>query len=209
MARLVKQYGDEAVVILAQNPERMRLVESLGDDAAEALLKHTNIAESGLRLCPDVEVASALRGMSSESGQYLFMCSTKNQLLPQDYKNVVLIIKEKGDDAARLLARMKPERLQQVLQVAQIGGIAVAATMVADAAAESGSLGEFFSILWGKLMWLWEHPVLALLVVAFIVVLIARFPEIALKGLLLLPGLVLAVVKFMKRLPEYMKSRNS
>ena len=134
MARLVEQYGDEAVVILTRNPERMRLVENLGDDAAEALLKHTNIAESGLRLCPDVEVASALKGMSSESGQYLFMCSTKNKLLPQDYKNVVLIIKEKGDDAARALASMKPDRLQQVLHMAQIGGIAVAATMVVDAA---------------------------------------------------------------------------
>jgi hypothetical protein len=93
--------------------------------------------------------------------------------------------------------------------MAQIGGIAVAATMVADAAVESESLGEFFSNLWSKLVWLWEHPILALLIVALIVVVIARFPEIALKCLLLLPGLVCSAVKFMKRLPEYMKSRHS
>ena len=127
---LVNRYGDNAVASLASNPRRVQLVETLGDDAAEALLKHQNIAEKALHLCPDAEVSSALKNMDRASGQYLAMCSAKHDLSPDDLKNVVLIVHEGGEKAAASLSRLTPEKLEKVLYTAQVAGIAAAATMV-------------------------------------------------------------------------------
>ncbi len=44
VARLAKQYGDDAIVTLNRNPQRLEIVEQLGDDAAEEL-KSVNLQQ--------------------------------------------------------------------------------------------------------------------------------------------------------------------
>lgn len=192
---LVNRYGDNAVASLASNPRRVQLVETLGDDAAEALLKHQNIAEKTLHLCPDAEVASALKKMDRASGQYLAMCSGKHDLSPDDLKNVVLIVREGGEKAAASLSRLTPEKLEKVLYTAQVAGIAAAATMVVSTAADCSSLSEFGTGILEQLSWLWEHPVAALLLFALLLISIIRFPEIAARCLQWIPRLCWSALK--------------
>lgn len=56
---LVKKYGDDAARILCK-PERVQLFDSLGDDAAEALIKHGSMAERLLLKSPEKETAQFL-----------------------------------------------------------------------------------------------------------------------------------------------------
>ena len=197
--RLLNRYGDDAVVSLASNPRRVQLVETLGDDAAEALIKLENIAEDTLRHCPDAAVARALKDMSRDSGQYLAMCSRKHDLSPEDLKNVVLIVREGGEKTASRLSRLNPEKLEKVLHTAQVAGIAVAATMVTSAASDCSSLSDFGSNLLEILSWTWEHPVLSLILFALLVVIILRFPEITVKCLVWIPLLCWSALKVLWR----------
>lgn len=192
---LVNRYGDNAVASLASNPRRVQLVETLGDDAAEALLKHQNIAEKALHLCPDAEVSSALKNMDRASGQYLSMCSAIHDLSPDDLKNVVLIVREGGEKAAASLSRLTPEKLEKVLYTAQVAGIAAAATMVVSTAADCSTLPEIGTRITELLSWLWEHPVAALLLLALLLISIIRFPEIAARCLLWIPRLCWSALK--------------
>lgn len=187
IARMLKQYGDEAIVTLSRNPERIKLVESLGDDAAEALLKHGDIAENLLRISSSTEVATALKGVSRESGQYLSMCVAKKPLDVNDCKNLVFIVREGGEESAKKLSRLSPSRLDKVLKTAQTAGVAAAVGMVVTTAAVSDDLGDFLDKICSLFEWIWNHPILALLIFALTISLIIKFPGIALAVVLWLP----------------------
>lgn len=204
VARIVRQYGPEAIVTLARNPNRVRLVERLGDDAAEAMLKHANIAEDMLNHCPDAEVATALKTMSRESGQYLSMCTSKHAVDADGCKTLALIVKEGGDDAAKNLSKMSPSTLEKVLYTAQTIGLTAAATMVISTAAEGGGLGDVINNLWNLIMWLIENPILSILILALLVTLILKFPTLAKTVLLWIPQLCW---KGIKKLVDYLKKR--
>lgn len=199
VARLVRRYGEDALVTLAGKPGRVELVEKLGDDAAEALLKHADIAEEALRRCPDGEVASALGGMSRESGQYLSICSSRNALSAQDYKTVILVVREGGEAAAEKLSRMSPSALDKVLKTAQTAGLAAAVTMVSATAVISDSPAEFVENIFSLGQWICEHPIPALLVFVILVSLIIKFPDIVVNILLWLPRAAWRVLKWIWR----------
>ncbi len=195
VARLVRQYGSESLVTLARTPGRVQLVEQLGDDAAEALLKHAGIAEDALRCCPDTEVASALSSMSRESGQYISICASKNSLSPQDCKTVILVVREGGEEAAEKLSRMSPSALDNVLKTAQTAGLAAAVTMVVGTAAVSDGPVELAENLWSLGVWIYDHPIPSVLVFLIVVSVIVKFPDIVVKGLLYLPRLLWCVLR--------------
>ncbi len=189
VARLVRQYGEESLVTLARTPGRVRLVEQLGDDAAEALLKHADIAEDALRRCPDAEVASALSSMSRESGQCISICASKNSLSTQDYKTVILVVREGGEEAAEKLSRMSPSALENVLKTAQTAGLGVAVTMVVGTATVSDSPAEFVENMCSLGGWIYENPIPSLIVFLIVVSVVIKFPDIVVKVLLYLPRL--------------------
>ncbi len=194
VARLVRQYGEESLVTLARTPGRVRIVEQLGDNAAEALLKHGGIAEDALRRCPDAEVASALGSMSRESGQCISICASKNSLSAQDYKTVILVVREGGEEAAEKFSRMSPSALEKVLKTAQTAGLAAAVTVVAGTAAVSDSPAEFVENVCSLGGWIYEHPIPSLLVFLIVVSVIIKFPDIVVSVLLYLPRLVWGVL---------------
>lgn len=187
VARLVEQYGDDAIITLSKHPQRIKIVESLGDDAAEAMLKHANIAEEALKLCPDKEVATALKTFSPATGQNLSICATKNALSSEGYKTVVLIAREGGEAAAEKMAKMPPSQLNKVLDTAKTAGIASAVVVVTTTAIYSDGPLEFAQNLYEGGLWILQHPILAVLIFMVIVALIAKFPLIALNIVLWLP----------------------
>lgn len=189
-ARLVRNYGDDAVVTLARHPERVQLVHTLGDDAAEALLKHTNIAENTLRLCPDAKVASALGAMNRESAQYLSMCTRKFGLGADDCKTMVLMVREGGEEAAERLAKMSPSKLDEVLKAAKFVGLGAAVTMVMT----SESPADLVEKLSNAVTWMWDHPVLSLAVLTLLVGAVCLFPQVTVKVICWLPKLCLCAV---------------
>ncbi len=201
IARLVTQYGDDAIVTLAKNPKRVQLVERLGDDAAEALLKHNSIAEEVLLRCPDYQVANALSDISRRNGQLLDICASRaNNLTNEQYKNLVLIVKEGGDDVAEKLCKMKPDMLQSVLMKAQLVGVGAAAAMVVGTAAVSESPAEFVENIVEVGKYLWEHPVISLGIFVIIVSLVLRFPDVVKAILMWIPGMVMALLKWVTKL---------
>ena len=201
VARVVSKYGDEAIVRLARNPKRLEMVEKLGDDAAEAFLRHADIADDVLKHCPDAAVAGALKNMSTESAQCLSICASKltRKLDPDDYKNLARIVQEGGDEAAKKLSKMSPSSIERVLHTAQTAGLVAAVTMVMSTAAVSDGPWDFLCNLASVGAWIWNHPILTLLLLGLLVCVMIRFPNIVLGVLLWIPRVCIAAVRALLR----------
>lgn len=63
---LLKRYGDDAARIVC-NPERIKLLDSLGDDAAAAIVKHGSMAERLLIKGPEKETARFLAAADKQT----------------------------------------------------------------------------------------------------------------------------------------------
>lgn len=199
IARLVKQYGDDAIATLGKNPQRLKLVDQLGDDAAEAMLKHADIAEDALVLCPDREVAAAFKDFSRTTGQNLSICASKNALTSEGYKTVVLIAREGGEEAAERLAKMPPSKLQQVLHTAADIGVGAALAVVGTTALVSDNPIDFIQNLCQVGSWIWNHPILTILIFVLIVALVIKFPTITLSIILWIPKACWKLLNFLWR----------
>lgn len=199
IARLVKQYGDDAIVTLAKTPQRLKIVNQLGDDAAEAMLKHADIAEDALILCPDPQVAAAFKNFSRATGQNLSICASKNALTSEGYKTVVLIAREGGEETAERLAKMPPSKLQQVLHTAADIGLGAALAVVGTTALVSDNPIDFIQNLCQVGSWIWNHPILTILIFVLLVSLIIKFPDITLRIILWIPKACWKLLNFLWR----------
>ena len=78
-ARLLAKHGDEAVWVVG-NQSRRALAAKLGDEAAEAMIKHTEIAEPILEMAGRSAVA-ALQSVSTRSGRQIAMLAKDGDLV--------------------------------------------------------------------------------------------------------------------------------
>ncbi|MEQ1828056.1 MAG: hypothetical protein ABL921_18995 [Pirellula sp.] len=77
-ARLLAKYGDEAVWVVGDQGRR-KLVAQLGDDAAEAMIKHGEIAEPVLHSAGK-SAATAMRTVSSQNARRIAMMAKDGEL---------------------------------------------------------------------------------------------------------------------------------
>ena len=77
-ARLLAKHGDDAIWVVG-NPTRRAMAARLGDDAAEAMIKHGEIAEPVLEMAGK-SAASALSNLSTKSGRQVKMMMDDGQL---------------------------------------------------------------------------------------------------------------------------------
>lgn len=169
MSRLVQKYGEGAVLNLARNAAHTKLLSEVGEESAEALLVHGDVALNILRVCPDSSAAEALSRISRPAGQLLEGRVSKADLGSEDVRYLLLIAEQGGDKAAGQLAKMSKGRLQQVLRTARTAGVTAATGLVVGAAATADSPGEFFSSLADMVGWCADHPWMALTVLLVLV----------------------------------------
>ncbi len=94
---LLTRYGD-ALGLVLRNPERARLFNELGDDAAQAFIRNGAAAESVLAKIPTVEMARTLRTLHHANARYLDALVQRGQISKADYSDWLRLIKEKGGD---------------------------------------------------------------------------------------------------------------
>ncbi|MDO5465438.1 MAG: hypothetical protein Q4F40_10940 [Akkermansia sp.] len=169
MSRLVQKYGEGAVLNLARNSAHVRLLSEVGEESAEALLVHGDVALNILRVCPDSSAAVALSRISRPAGQLLEGRVAKADLRRDDVRYLLLIVEQGGDKAAGRLAKMSKGRLQQVLRTARTAGVTAAAGLVTGAAATADNPGEFVANLANIGSWCIDHPWMALTVLLVLV----------------------------------------
>lgn len=169
MSRLVQKYGEGAVLNLARNAAHTKLLSEVGEESAEALLLHGDVALNILRVCPDGRAAGALSRISRPAGQLLEGRVAKADLGSEDVRYLLLIAEQGGDKAAGRLAKMSKGRLQQVLRTARTAGVTAATGLVVGAAATADSPGEFFSSLADMVGWCADHPWMAVTVLLVLV----------------------------------------
>jgi hypothetical protein len=97
-ARLLAKYGDDAAWVVG-NPARRSLVSKVGDDAAEAMMKHREIAEPLIEAAGK-PAATAMRAISEQNGIRLAIMGKQGELasLPQSSR-VLDLIGQLGDKA--------------------------------------------------------------------------------------------------------------
>lgn len=161
MSRLVQKYGEGAVLNLARNAAHTRLLSEVGEESAEALLLHGDVALNILRVCPDSSAAGALSRISRPAGQVLEARVAKADLGRDDVRLMLLITEQGGDKAAGQLAKMSKGRLRHVLHTARTAGVVAAAGLVTGAAVTADTPGEFVANLADIGSWCTDHPWLA------------------------------------------------
>jgi len=105
--KLMMRHGSEAMWVVA-NPERRALFTHYGDDAAEAMIRHGEIAE------PLVErfggnAAGALANLSTRNGRRLVMSANDGALdaVPQQSFKLLAVLRRYGDKAAEFIWQNK------------------------------------------------------------------------------------------------------
>lgn len=135
---LVKKYGDDAARLLC-NPERVKLLDTLGEDAAEAMVKHGSMAERLLLKSPEKETAQFLAAADTQTVR-------QTEILMRQYAPTA----EKSSKALRFIT--KHPRI--VAASALAAGVAITVACHDDT-------------WWGKpLLWMLTHPALAVAVLA-------------------------------------------
>ncbi|MBW3538825.1 MAG: hypothetical protein KY476_01005 [Planctomycetes bacterium] len=115
--KLMAKYGDDAIWIVT-NPNRISIFAKFGDSAAEAMMKHGEIAEPLLQLIGK-PAASALNAVSPRSGRRLAMLAKDGHLDKLGRTPEVLgVVTKYGDRAMDFIWRNK-------------GSLAVAAALAA------------------------------------------------------------------------------
>jgi len=106
-ARLLAEHG-EAALPLVRNARALQLVENLGEDATQALLRHPEVAESLLARQESRTLAQALAGVSDRNARRLAMLVEDG--LPgagQRSEDILQVIRRYGDEAMDFIWRNK------------------------------------------------------------------------------------------------------
>lgn len=196
MSRLVQKYGEGAVLNLARNAAHTKLLSEVGEESAEALLLHGDVALNILRVCPDSSAAGALSRISRPAGQVLEARVARADLSGDDVRLMLLISEQGGDKAAGQLAKMGRSRLQHVLHTARTAGVTAAAGLVTGVAVTSDSPAEFVATMANVGSWCVDHPWMA----AFVVLVLVSLPWwLPLLGGLLWRRVLRALVRKLRR----------
>lgn len=97
-ARLLAKHGDEAIWVVG-NQSRRAIASKLGDDAAEAMIKHGEIAEPVLEMAGQ-SAALAMRNLSTKSGRQIKMMLDDGELVKIGRTTELLSIVGKYGDSA-------------------------------------------------------------------------------------------------------------
>jgi len=104
--KLMSKYGDNALLIV-NHPQRLKLVAGLGDDAAEAIIKHGEAAEPLLRQFAG-DGATAMSKLSATQGRELAIMAGEGSLakIPQSAQ-VLRVIGKYGDKGMEFVWKHK------------------------------------------------------------------------------------------------------
>ena len=104
--RLLAGHGDDAVRVVTR-PKQLGLVARFGDDAAETLMKHGEVAEPLLHTI-GAPAAKALRGISTQNGRRVSMMVADGQLAKLGRSDELLgVIAKFGDAGAEFVWKHK------------------------------------------------------------------------------------------------------
>lgn len=105
-ARLLAKHGDEAIWVVG-NQGRRALASKLGDDAAEAMIKHGEIAEPVLEMAGK-SAAAALRNVSTKSGRQIKMMMDEGELAKIGRTSELMsVVAKYGDGAMNFIWKNK------------------------------------------------------------------------------------------------------
>ena len=105
-ARLLAKHGDDAIWVVA-NQSRRAIASKLGDEAAEAMIKHGEIAEPILELAGQ-SGAAALRNVSTKGGRQLKMMLDDGALSKIGRTSELMnVVGKYGDDAMNFVWKNK------------------------------------------------------------------------------------------------------
>ena len=106
-ARLLAEHGDEALP-LVRRPECLTLVERLGDDAAQAMMRHPGLAEDLLSKQGNRLLAQALRNLSQRNARRLAMLTEEGffNATPRS-QELLQVVRQYGDAAMDFVWRNK------------------------------------------------------------------------------------------------------
>ncbi len=94
---LLRQYGD-ALWIILRNERRARLYGELGEDAAQAFIRHGDAAESILAHLPTPEMARGIASLDHTSVRYLDALVQRGQVSAADSEDWLRLIRERGHE---------------------------------------------------------------------------------------------------------------
>jgi hypothetical protein len=97
-ARLLAKHGDEAIWVVG-NQSRRAIAARLGDDAAEAMIKHGEIAEPVLEMAGQ-SAAAALRNVSTKGGRQIKIMMDQGELAKIGRTSELLNVVGKFGDSA-------------------------------------------------------------------------------------------------------------
>ncbi len=105
-ARLLAKHGDEAIWVVG-NQSRRAIAAKLGDDAAEAMIKHGEIAEPVLEMAGQ-SAAIALRNVSTKSGRQIKMMMDGGELVKIGRTSELMnVVGKYGDNAMSFVWKNK------------------------------------------------------------------------------------------------------
>ncbi len=105
-ARLLAKHGDDAVWVVG-NQSRRLIASKFGDDAAEAMIKHGEIAEPVLELAGK-SAASALRNISTKNGRQMKMMMDEGELVKIGRTSELMnVVAKYGDNAMEFVWKNK------------------------------------------------------------------------------------------------------
>ncbi len=105
-ARLLAKHGDDAIWVVG-NQGRRAIAARLGDDAAEAMIKHGEIAEPVLELAGQ-SAAAALRNVSTKGGRQIKMMMDEGELVKIGRTSELLsVVGKYGDNAMNFVWKNK------------------------------------------------------------------------------------------------------
>lgn len=105
-ARLLAKHGDEAIWVVG-NQSRRAIAAKLGDDAAEAMIKHGEIAEPVLEMAGQ-SAAVALRNVSTKSGRQIKMMMDEGDLAKIGRTSELMnVVGKYGDNAMSFVWKNK------------------------------------------------------------------------------------------------------
>ena len=105
-ARLLAKHGDDAIWVVG-NQSRRSIASKLGDDAAEAMIKHGEIAEPVLEMAGK-SGASALRNVSTKSGRQMKMMLDEGAFVKIGRTSELMsVVGKYGDNAMEFIWKNK------------------------------------------------------------------------------------------------------
>ncbi len=105
-ARLLAKHGDDAIWVVG-NQSRRSIASKFGDDAAEAMIKHGEIAEPVLELAGK-SAASALRNISTKNGRQMKMMMDEGELVKIGRTSELMnVVAKYGDNAMEFVWKNK------------------------------------------------------------------------------------------------------